>query len=398
MTALSSDLLFTSPYLVYHRNNFGRLEVLNLMGARSLAATRELQELLTMFATGHSLSKANSDLAGCKVRSDLLFRAINYHFLVNDLATHRSEVYEDFERRIDPDRPKIGYIETTSRCPFVCMMCPKSTPSYVRPDETMSMALFERIISQLKFQRSVTLHLFGDPLMDPMIFERISLMSDYNLRASFSTNAMLLNESFHNKLLQSKIRKLVISVDAVTTETYRFVRGANANLDLAKKRLRSFLIAWKLQGRPIRIVLRFVNLDANFLEQNAFLEAWKEFDGIEFDIKTHLRFPDVSPNLDQQTVNKPENRLFVLNQNGRAPVKCLRHWFSSKGELGVQVDGAVVPCCLSHTREVVLGDLSTERLESVWRSDRFRLLRRAIFFRDSLKDFPICERCNFDLN
>jgi Iron-sulfur cluster-binding domain len=63
----------------------------------------------------------------------------------------------------------------------------------------------------------------------------------------------------------------------------------------------------------------------------------------------------------------------------------------------VQADGRVVPCCLAHSDEGFLSDLVTESLRDVWQGDRFRRLRRALFTRQGLADFGICERCNFDL-
>jgi hypothetical protein len=42
----------------------------------------------------------------------------------------------------------------------------------------------------------------------------------------------------------------------------------------------------------------------------------------------------------------------------------------------------------------MLGDLATESLRDVWQGERFRRLRRALFTRNGLADFAICEKCN----
>jgi radical SAM protein with 4Fe4S-binding SPASM domain len=99
-----------------------------------------------------------------------------------------------------------------------------------------------------------------------------------------------------------------------------------------------------------------------------------------------------------RSARRPARLQFYSQARSRsAPVKCVRHWFSSGGELAVQADGRVVPCCLAHRDEVVLGDLGTESLRDVWQGERFHRLRRALFTREGLADFAICERCNFDL-
>ena len=107
--------------------------------------------------------------------------------------------------------------------------------------------------------------------------------------------------------------------------------------------------------------------------------------------------PDVPAALDR-TARRPPRRQFYLHARGRpALVKCVRHWFSTGGELAVQADGRVVPCCLAHSDEVALGDLVTESLRDIRQGERFRRLRRAQFTRQGLADFGICERCHFDL-
>ena len=68
----------------------------------------------------------------------------------------------------------------------------------------------------------------------------------------------------------------------------------------------------------------------------------------------------------------------------------------SGGTWTVQADGRVVPCCLAHSDEAVLGDLTTESLVDVWRGERFRRLRRALFYGERLEEFAICARCNQD--
>jgi radical SAM protein with 4Fe4S-binding SPASM domain len=388
----------TSPYLLWNHYAPGKGRIYPLHQRHWLPDLPEVVELLTLFSEGGHTEEMRVDLREIDRTGGLVARAVSGGFLVEDLNSHRQNVFTSFERHFDPRRPKIGYIETTSRCPFTCVMCPKSSASYDRPDAIMSMQLFLQIIKQLKHQRDVTLHLFGDPLMDPNIFERLAELRKNNLRGSFSTNAMMITESFYVPLLTSGIGKLVISCDAVSNETYRAMRGPRAKQYLAEQRLRGFLDAWQARGRPIQVILRFVNLDINISERKAFLDRWSGYAGVQFDIKTHLKFPDVSSSLDTKARLPIRQGFLTQKQGGRAPVKCLRHWFSSKGELGIQVDGAVVPCCLSHTREVILGDLSIQPLDEIWRSDKFARLRRAIFFKDGLEEFSTCARCNFDYN
>lgn len=394
---LDTEFVTTSPFLIARVQPDGTHEVLPIGGDDALPRTELVLALLELFGDGRRIGAVRDDLRLLDPDGALLSHMLRHGFLVADLRAHLDSVYAQFEARFDPARPKVGYIETTSRCPFVCVMCPKSSPAYDRPDETMPLALFFAIVQQLQHQERVCLHLFGDPLMDPYIFERIAFVRKRGLKSTFSTNAVLLHDETIERLLSEGPDRLVVSCDAVSDGTYRAMRGPKARQDLAERRVERLLDRWASRGRPMIVVLRFVDLDVNLPERAAFVERWRHHEGVEIDVRAHLRFPDVPPLLDQQA-RRPVHRGFYSHTRGRrAPVKCLRHWFSEGGELGVQADGKVVPCCLAHNREVILGDLREEALADIWKSRRFAALRHAIFYREGLEDFPLCARCNHDM-
>lgn len=390
----ATGALVTSPYLLWDDDNDGAGWLTTIDGRRRLAATSERIAMLREFTVPRAGAETgNYDLS-------LVRETLGAGLLVADLRAHRDAVFSAFERRFDPGRPKLGYIETTSRCPFTCVMCPKSSPSYDRENATMPMDLFTRIVDQLEHQDGVVLHLFGDPLMDRWIFERLALLRHRGLRSAFSTNAMLLAPAMIERLLADGPDRLIISCDATSTDTYRQVRGSKARFALAEPRLDAMVSAWQQRRRQMELVLRFVNLDANRTDREDFVARWSVIDGMEVDVRSHLRFPDVPALLDAEVRGSGAHRRFFSQAIGmRGPIKCTRHWFpQAEGELAVQVDGTLVPCCLAHSSEAALGDLAREPLAAIWRGERFAALRRALFMQGAeLDQFPLCQRCNADL-
>ena len=129
--------------------------------------------------------------------------------LWNELETFRSK------------EPVIYNIETTNACNMRCEMCPRTT-MMTRNIETMDMPTFKKIIAQLrpfslseweiwqqfveqeyKIDRSgmsenhfflhiipkvLVLHGYGDPLLDPLMPERVRLLSERSIPSYFSCN------------------------------------------------------------------------------------------------------------------------------------------------------------------------------------------------------------------
>lgn len=387
--------LTTSPYLLIERGLDGEA-IRDISGVGEVPATEEALSIFAFFLDGADPASLPPGLRRPATRQ-FLDEAVARHMLVERVDEHRRAVFRAFERSFGSNPPRLGYIETTTRCPMDCVMCPRASEQWGRPVATMSMDLFRAVAEEIDQGEEVALHLFGDPLMDPWIFDRIDVLRRRGTKTVFSTNATLLGERLVRRLVGEGPDRLIVSCDAVTPEAYRLVRGPRASFDRAARRTEALVSAWEGAGRPFRLVLRFVNLDLNAADREEFVARWSGTPGIEVDVKDHLRFADVPPLLDQG-VRRQGRLQFLLHRLGRpAPVKCLRPWATKSAELAVQVDGTVVPCCLAHSQEVTLGRLPASGLGEIWRGERFALLRTAIFFRENLEEYPLCARCNYDL-
>src|SRR3990167_10235450 len=93
-------------------------------------------------------------------------------------------------------------IELTNACNLNCIMCPRTT-SMQRPIGMMDFDLFQKIVDEaVKYgTKAFSLHVFGESLLYPKIFEAISYIKnkDKNISITLSTNGTLLN---HNKNTQ----------------------------------------------------------------------------------------------------------------------------------------------------------------------------------------------------
>jgi hypothetical protein len=76
--------------------------------------------------------------------------------------------------------PEVLGIESTNHCNIKCIMCPRGEPDLMRrPVGHMPTSLLEQIIDQVEFfTEPAWLHWFGEPLMNPSLFEQIEIAND----------------------------------------------------------------------------------------------------------------------------------------------------------------------------------------------------------------------------
>ena len=67
--------------------------------------------------------------------------------------------------------------------------------------------------------------------------------------------------------------------------------------------------------------------------------------------------------------------------------------YGLRDQLGVLVDGTVVPCCLDHEGDVALGNLFTQPLTEILTSPRACTLREGFSRRKPAEE--LCRRCGF---
>ena len=67
--------------------------------------------------------------------------------------------------------------------------------------------------------------------------------------------------------------------------------------------------------------------------------------------------------------------------------------YGLRDQLGILVDGTVVPCCLDSEGTINLGNLFEQNLESILTSDRAKNLYDGFSNRKAVED--LCKRCGY---
>lgn len=273
--------------------------------------------------------------------------------------------------------PTVLQIELTNRCNLNCIMCPRQRMTRQQGD--MPLELFKRIIDQLKGKTEIAiLHLLGESLLNPYLFEMIDYCHKMGIRTVLSTNSTLLKSKRAEALLNSKLDILLLSLDGFSQKTYQKIRqGANFNQVL--ENILNFL-QMKINTYPYTIVQMIKMKDTQDDIKN-FLTFWKDYK-----IK-----PLIKPFTHWQGDIDSIKELSVKPQEGtRTYGICDRLWMW----LTVSHDGTVISCCRDYNAKYPMGNLKKQSIQEVWLGEKMiEFRKRYIHGRNKI---DICKTCDYE--
>ncbi|MBA7506269.1 GTP 3',8-cyclase [subsurface metagenome] len=267
-------------------------------------------------------------------------------------------------------------IETYNVCNLRCVMC--SYPKMTREKVQMSMDLFRKIIDDAAQSgiRRVCLHLYSEPLLDSLLFERIKYVKSKGLWVEFASNGTPLTRDKIDLILDSGLDSINFSIDAATRETYRKIRGAD--FDRTRNNIIKLIEEREKRGckKPL-ISTSFVVERDNYREIKEFISFWKKrADRIGIWRVDDRRQEGLVPYKTKPTHVYPCPMLFT--------------------SCAVMSNGKVVLCCLDYDGSTVIGDLNNQSLAEIWNSKKFTKIRQAHINRHGDK-IKLCKNLRCDL-
>lgn len=250
----------------------------------------------------------------------------------------------------------------------------------------MDMDLFKKIIDDIA-QNGIKwreLAYYNEPLLDPMLFERIKYAKSRGLKIHLNTNGTLLTQEKRKAILDSGLDVISVSLDAATAETYRKVRGSadfekvkNNVIALIEERNRRFL------NKP-RIQVGFVFQKDNCHEVEEFRAFWKNLaDKVAIWGLTTRTTRMKELVVKKFDLAKPRLRFFY-------PCHIV---FKNPAVLS---DGRVTPCCPDYDGLLSVGNFKHETFNQIWNSPKYREIRDT-FLAGRGETIDICQklRCGF---
>lgn len=282
------------------------------------------------------------------------------------------------KRRPRPSFPRAIQIQTTSFCNAKCLFCgykhihDKVDMGYMEED------LFRKIIDETSqhFIGRISPYLMNEPLMDKNMPERIAYIERNKkpfTKTKINTNGALLTEDMSERLVDSGLRHLWVSVQGYSAESYTKSMGLKKfnildNID-------RFLDIRDKKGKK-RPKLSITTLDTTLVHDE--LEyAKKHWADRDVTFKIHALDNRAGDDISDLTVQKRQFR---------------RNCDLFLKQAYVLFNGDVIICCHDWRRTVVLGNVKEQSLKEIWNSDHFMELIRQYQAGD-FTNLKICRTC-----
>lgn len=274
------------------------------------------------------------------------------------------------------DFPRVVVIETTSYCNLKCTLCPQST--MIRKKGAMSLDIFKKIADEISIygnDTSMWLALMGEPLMQAdRLIDMITYAKSKSVKqVNLNTNGMLLTPMISQRLIESKLDKIILSMDGFKAKTYESIRVGGVYKNLLSN-VCNLISINKSYGNPLEIVAQFIVTEENEKELGDFKNFWLG-KGLTVKIRPKLSWGHAIEAKNHKLTQK--DRVYPCPWLMRTVIV---HW-----------NGDFAQCDADFEAHYIVGNVATKSIKDVW--DRELKERRDKHW---VGDFshPLCHECN----
>ncbi len=291
--------------------------------------------------------------------------------------------------------PVIAQVEPANICNLSCPLCYTTSQNKSRPSGVLPFSTFKKLIDEVgDYLLLIVLWNWGEPFLNPAIFEIIKYAKSKNIVVHSSTNGNLeFDDKKAEKLVDSGLDSLVFAVDGATQETYSKYR-IGGNLDQVLANIRTIVSVKKRKGSETpRLNLRVVVSQHNEKELPLIRKIAEEL-GVDFlTFKTMSMISNFGENLDSTYV--PENTKYRMYEYESKSFKrkqrsftCMRPW----KRVTLDALGEIIPCEYEYKSRHSFGSISTEKpVISVWKGNVSKDFRKR--FNLGNNEFYLCKNC-----
>jgi MoaA/NifB/PqqE/SkfB family radical SAM enzyme len=294
--------------------------------------------------------------------------------------------------------PYLLIIDPCNYCNLRCPLCPTGVGTLGRDQAMLSLDHFKQYFDPLAdYLFEAYLHNWGESLLNKQVFAMIAYAQSRNVGTNLSSNLSDTSSDDLDRLLDSGLEYLIVSLDGTTAEAYskyrirgKFDRVVENMHEVIRRRnarrMKTPRVEWQFivmrqnehqvqhaetMARRIGVdLLRFipVGMPYDTCDREAVAAEWYP---ITVEGREH------SPNIEQQfgQAHKPSPCFYLYRT------------------IVVNPDGGVSPCCVVYKRQTDFGQLPSE-VAALWNNDRY-LSARALFSADTAPHpIPtICDGC-----
>jgi radical SAM protein with 4Fe4S-binding SPASM domain len=291
-------------------------------------------------------------------------------------------------------------IEPSSRCNLRCTLCPV-TEGLSRPTGNMSLDVFRRLIDEVgPYVFLIILWDWGEPFLNPLIYDMISYAKRWDIKLVTSTNGHVFAHGDHaERLVLSGLDSIIFSVDGLHQTTYEKYRQGGDLATVLEGIQRVLEARRALKSTTPLVDLRFIVMRHNEHEIPQLPGLARSLGVDALTLRTLNTYDDgecCSTQADggallPTTVDYQPFRLDPRDGSRirRAANPCKALWNNP----AIHADGRVCPCTFDARGRYVLGDLNKESFRDIWWGAPYRRLRRR--FRRDYRGLVLCSECQW---
>jgi len=290
------------------------------------------------------------------------------------------------------EQPHVFQIETTNACNMTCVMCPRTTlmdrdvghmkkedfiaivdqvsgfsalelekwDDYVeRHGLNGSLATEEDYFYHFICAQCITLHGFGEPLMDNELVERVQYCTNKGLRTYLSANPVNARLGLMERLGKAGLGFIKFHLDGTDNASQMHYRGrVDKTYEDTLQRIIDTRALFKDKGYETTVVLTKLKFNDDSHLDEKFLEFCESHNIFGYVKNQHNRWLYEEPNA-------------VLNTAEYMQRFCDYPWSS----MSILKNGDVVPCPFEFNGEAVMGNTRDQSLKGIWNGQKYQEFR-----------------------
>ncbi len=267
------------------------------------------------------------------------------------------------------------YLETTNICNLSCKFCPKNE----RPKKRLNIQEFSELTDRLAHEvKLLYLHLMGEPFLNPNLPEFVEIARGKGLIPIVTTNGTLLGGQIADRLIEAKPYKIQISLhshegNGFSNQEEYIAQVVNFAKKSASQGIITTLRLWNEGGYNTQ------NNEIHNLISQQLPQPWTErSDGWKIAQNIYLEYDKMFEWPDEKHSEYQEPEVFC---------------YGLRNQIGVLVDGSVVPCCLDHDGTITLGNLHESTLQEILTSPRAKAIYEGFSRHEAVEE--LCRKCGY---
>lgn len=276
-----------------------------------------------------------------------------------------------------PEMPTRYLLDLRGECNLSCPMCllhgAPDTPEKEASIGKMSVENARKILDEIMGAKPlIQPAMWGEPLLAKNFKEHIAEMKARGISVAMNTNGLTLREEMARYLVQQKVDAVFFSMDSMTPETLKKVRGVDKLDKIAKNVMMLLRVREEMKSIYPRVGVTFTIQEENKHELEAFIDHWIK-------IADLVRTGYVFENGRLTEVNEPEQRVPCGMMYDTMPI----HY-----------NGDVSLCCFDSHRRAIMGNVFKDGgVKAVWHGEKFTEVRR-LHEAGQYDKVPFCKDCN----